>query len=386
MEGLGPPAKAITPSATIAVVNTHSMTETSALPQRIHHAIAKAGGWLGFDRFMAMALYEPGWGYYTNALQKFGAMPASGSDFVTAPLMSPLFGQALAVQVKQALAATDTQEVWEFGAGTGALAKQLLASLGDAIGRYTIIDLSGTLRSRQADHLLEYADKVRWLDHWPEVIEGVVVGNEVLDAMPVQLLQRKNGVWHERGVVSMGDDFAWQDRPTDLRPPVDIEGQHDYLTEIHPQAEAFIASLAERLKAGKGGAAFFLDYGFPEAEYFHPQRHMGTVMCHQLHQADDNPLVDVGQKDITAHVNFTGVALAAQDAGLEVLGYASQAWFLLNLGLAEQMANASLAERSQAQRLINEHEMGELFKVIGFSTSADWAALGFSQGDRSHRL
>ena len=386
MEGLGLPAKAITPSATIAVVNTHSMTETSALPQRIHHAIAKAGGWLGFDRFMAMALYEPGWGYYTNALQKFGAMPASGSDFVTAPLMSPLFGQALAVQVKQALAATDTQEVWEFGAGTGALAKQLLASLGDAIGRYTIIDLSGTLRSRQADHLLEYADKVRWLDHWPEVIEGVVVGNEVLDAMPVQLLQRKNGVWHERGVVSVGDSFAWQDRPTDLRPPVDIEGQHDYLTEIHPQAEAFIASLAERLKAGKGGAAFFLDYGFPEAEYFHPQRHMGTVMCHQLHQADDNPLVDVGQKDITAHVNFTGVALAAQDAGLEVLGYASQAWFLLNLGLAEQMANASLAERSQAQRLINEHEMGELFKVIGFSTSADWAALGFSQGDRSHRL
>ena len=386
MEGLGLPAKAITPSATIAVVNTHSMTETSALPQRIHHAIAKAGGWLGFDRFMAMALYEPGWGYYTNALQKFGAMPASGSDFVTAPLMSPLFGQALAVQVKQALAATDTQEVWEFGAGTGALAKQLLASLGDAIGRYTIIDLSGTLRSRQADHLLEYADKVRWLDHWPEVIEGVVVGNEVLDAMPVQLLQRKNGVWHERGVVSMGDGFAWQDRPTDLRPPIDIDGQHDYLTEIHPQAEAFIASLAERLKAGKGGAAFFLDYGFPEAEYFHPQRHMGTVMCHQLHQADDNPLVDVGQKDITAHVNFTGVALAAQDAGLEVLGYASQAWFLLNLGLAEQMANASLAERSQAQRLINEHEMGELFKVIGFSTSADWAALGFSQGDRSHRL
>lgn len=386
MEGLGPPAKAITPSATIAVVNTHSMTETSALPQRIHHAIAKAGGWLGFDRFMAMALYEPGWGYYTNALQKFGAMPASGSDFVTAPLMSPLFGQALAVQVKQALAAIGTKEVWEFGAGTGALAKQLLASLGDAIGRYTIIDLSGTLRSRQADHLLEYADKVRWLDHWPEVIEGVVVGNEVLDAMPVQLLQRKNGVWHERGVVSMGDGFAWQDRPTDLRPPVDIEGQHDYLTEIHSQAEAFIASLAERLKAGKGGAAFFLDYGFPEAEYFHPQRHMGTVMCHQLHQADDNPLVDVGQKDITAHVNFTGVALAAQDAGLEVLGYASQAWFLLNLGLAEQMANASLAERSQAQRLINEHEMGELFKVIGFSTSADWAALGFSQGDRSHRL
>ena len=352
----------------------------------IHHAIAQAGGWIGFDRFMAMALYEPGLGYYTNALQKFGAMPSSGSDFVTAPGMSPLFGQTLAVQVKQALEATRPAAVWEFGAGTGALALQLLDSLGDAVSRYTIIDVSGTLRARQAETLLKYAHKVRWLDAWPDAIEGVVVGNEVLDAMPVQLLQRTQGIWHERGVVSRGEDFAWQDRITDLRPPVEIEGEHDYLTEIHPQAEAFLASLAERLLAGRGGAAFFLDYGFPEAEYFHPQRHMGTVMCHQLHQADDNPLVAVGQKDITAHVNFTGVALAGQNAGLEVLGYTSQAWFLLNLGLAERMAAASLAERSQAQRLVNEHEMGELFKVIGFSTATDWSAQGFARGDRSHRL
>ena len=361
-------------------------TSSSELSQRIHQAIAQAGGWIGFDRFMVMALYEPGLGYYTNALQKFGAMPTSGSDFVTAPGMSPLFGQTLAVQVQEALQATGTDEVWEFGAGTGALALQLLDSLGDAARRYTIIDLSGTLRARQADTLLKYADKVRWLDAWPDAIEGVVVGNEVLDAMPVQLLQRTRGVWHERGVVNSGDAFAWEDRPTQLRPPMDIEGVHDYLTEIHPQAEAFIASLAERLRAGRGGAAFFLDYGFPEGEYFHPQRHMGTVMCHQLHQADADPLVAVGQKDITAHVNFTGVALAAQNHGLEVLGYTSQAWFLLNLGLAERMAEASLAERSQAQRLVNEHEMGELFKVIGLATSCDWAARGFERGDRSHRL
>lgn len=367
-------------------VSTPKPTPSCELTQRIHQAIALAGGWLGFDRFMAMALYEPGLGYYTNALQKFGAMPSSGSDFVTAPGISPLFGQTLAVQVRQALQATGTDEIWEFGAGTGALALQLLDSLGDDLARYTIIDLSGTLRARQADTLLKYADKVRWLDNWPKAIEGVVVGNEVLDAMPVHLLQRKDGVWHERGVVSAGQGFAWQDRPTDLRPPIDIEGEHDYLTEIHPQAEAFITSLAERLLAGKGGAAFFLDYGFPEAEYFHPQRHMGTVMCHQLHQADDNPLLAVGQKDITAHVNFTGVALAAQNAGLAVLGYASQAWFLLNLGLAERMAQASLAERSQAQRLVNEHEMGELFKVIGLTTSADGVAQGFARGDRSYRL
>jgi SAM-dependent MidA family methyltransferase len=368
------------------LVTKPKLNPPSELTPLIHQAIARAGGWIGFDRFMAMALYEPGLGYYTNALQKFGAMPSSGSDFVTAPGMSTLFGQTLAVQVKEALAATGSDEVWEFGAGTGALALQLLDSLGDAVRRYTIIDLSGTLRARQADTLLQHAGKVRWLDAWPDAIEGVVVGNEVLDAMPVQLLQRTQGIWHERGVVTTGEEFAWQDRITDLRPPVEIEGEHDYLTEIHPQAEAFITSLAERLLAGRGGVAFFLDYGFPEAEYFHPQRHMGTVMCHQLHQADDNPLVAVGQKDITAHVNFTGVALAGQNAGLNVLGYTSQAWFLLNLGLAERMAVASLAERSQAQRLINEHEMGELFKVVGFSTSTDWSAQGFARGDRSHRL
>ncbi len=364
---------------------------SSELAQRIQQAIAQADGWLGFDRFMAMALYEPGLGYYANHLQKFGAMPASGSDFVTAPGMSPLFGQTLAVQVQEALDTTGTDEVWEFGAGTGALALQLLDSLGDAVRSYTIIDLSGSLRERQAQTLKAYAHKLRWLDAWPDAMEGVVVGNEVLDAMPVQLLQRTQGVWHERGVVSAwadaeGEGFAWQDRLTDLRPPVDIEGNHDYLTEIHPQAEAFVASLAERLLAGRGGAAFFLDYGFPESEYFHPQRHMGTVMCHQLHQADADPLVAVGQKDITAHVNFTGVAMVGQNAGLQVLGYTSQARFLLNLGVAERMAKSTLAERSQAQRLLNEHEMGELFKVVGFATADDWQAQGFAAGDRSHRL
>lgn len=339
-----------------------------------------------FDRFMAMALYEPDLGYYSNALQKFGAMPQSGSDFVTAPLISDLFGRTLAVQVGQALEATGTHEVFEFGAGTGALALQLLQALGDQIEHYTIIDLSGTLLYRQAQTLAAYAHKVRWLDAWPQAIEGVVVGNEVLDAMPVKLLVRLDGVWHERGVVSDGEGLAWVDRPTDLRPPLDIEGEQDYLTEIHPQAEAFMASLAERMRAGRGAAAFFLDYGFPEAEYYHPQRHMGTVMCHHLHEADDNPLDKVGLKDITAHVNFTGVAVAAQNAGLDVLGYTSQARFLLNLGLAQHMEQASLAERTQAARLLNEHEMGELFKVIGLAWGGDWLAQGFASGDRSHRL
>ncbi len=352
--------------------------------QFIQRHMSEAGGWLGFDRFMALALYTPGLGYYTNALPKFGAMPTGGSDFVTAPEMSPLFGRTLAVQVAQALQATGTDEIWEFGAGTGALALQLLDALGDAVRRYTIVDLSGSLRARQQARLAPHADKLHWADRLPAQINGVLVGNEVLDAMPVQLLQRTAGVWHERGVVLAGDGFAWHDRPTALRPPRDIEGPHDYLTEIPPQAQAFVRTLADHVTRG---AALWLDYGFPEAEYYHPQRSGGTVMCHQAHRADADPLVDVGAKDITAHVDFSGIALAAQDAGWDVLGYTSQARFLINCGIVPMMEAAPLPTRVHAHRLIAEHEMGELFKVVAMSKGvAPWEPLGFVQGDRSHTL
>ena len=366
---------------------------TNALRLHIDKAIAQAGGWIGFDQFMALALYTPGLGYYANDTAKFGAMPDSGSDFVTAPELSPAFGQLLAAQVAEALAQTGTHEVWEFGAGTGALALQVLDELqrlGVAIERYTIVDLSGTLRARQQARLVAHAPKVVWANELPAHMQGVVIGNEVLDAMPVKLLARVNGQWLERGVVpaQAPAHFAWADRPTDLRPPLDIEGDHGVVTEIHPQAEGFMRTLADRLERG---AAFLIDYGFPEAEYYHPQRSMGTLVCHHLHRMDDNPLVLVGEKDITAHVNFTGVALAAQEAGLDVLGYTSQARFLINCGLADllqaQPDNATgLAARSMAAKLINEHEMGELFKVLLLTKGAPWPAVGFTHGDRTHRL
>jgi len=194
-------------------------------------------------------------------------------------------------------------------------------------------------------------------------------------------------VWHERGVVWDSTQtparLAWQDRLTNLRPPLEVPGVHDYLTEIHPQGEAFIRTLADRLERG---AVFLLDYGYPEAEYYHEQRHMGTVMCHRAHQVDSDPLADVGSKDITAHVNFTGIALAAQDAGFEVLGYTNQAHFLLNCGMAQALQSATQVQRIAAQRLILEHEMGEFFKVIGLTKGAVWDALGFSRGDKTHRL
>lgn len=379
-----------------------------ALAARIAAAIDAAGGWIGFDRFMQMALYEPGLGYYAHGSRKFGALPASGSDFITAPELSPLFGQALARQVAESLAATGTDEVWEFGAGSGALAAQLIAAL-DALGqplvRYTIVDVSSALRARQQARLDAFAPRVAWAERLPEALRGVVVGNEVLDAMPVQLLARLGGEWHERGVQiyksnqplapnhqaqaatkSGAIPFDWSDRPTSLRPPLEPDGGHDYLTEIHPQAHAFVATVAEALQRGGAGAAYFIDYGFPEAEYYHPQRSAGTLVCHRAHRVDDDPLTDVGEKDITAHVNFTGVALTAQDAGLQVLGYTSQARFLLNCGIAETMETADLPTRANAMKLLAEHEMGELFKVIVLATPGHGAARGFAAGDRTHRL
>jgi len=372
---------------------------TNALQRLIAQTLATQNGWIGFDEFMALALYTPGLGYYANDSIKFGAMPyamqagerVAGSDFVTAPEITPLFGQTLAAQVAQALQVTHTDEVWEFGAGSGALALQLLdtlEALGTPVARYSILDLSGSLRLRQQEKLKKYAAIVHWMSELPATLQGVVLGNELLDAMPVKLLARSSGVWHERGVAwastcEPAPVFVWQDRPTDLRPPLEIEGEHDYLTEIHPQGEAFIRTLADKLIVG---AAFFIDYGFPEHEYYHPQRHMGTVMCHQSHCCDTDPLLDVGLKDITAHVNFTGIALAAQEAGLGVLGYCTQARFLINCGLGSRLEAASLAERVLAQKLIMEHEMGELFKVIGLYRGEPWQAIGFSHGDRTDRL
>jgi len=360
------------------------------LKAHIVSELAACGGWLPFDRFMALALYTPGLGYYANETVKFGAMPQGGSDFVTAPELSPWFGRTLGRQVAQALHATGTQDVWEFGAGTGALAQQVLTQLsaeGLADITYHIVDLSGTLRARQQQTLGDFAGRVVWEDRLPERFDGVLLGNEVLDAMPVQLLARIRGEWLERGVgLSPDGAFEWQDRPTELRPPVEVAGDHDYVTEIHPQADAFIRTLAERW--GKG-AGFFIDYGFPESEYYHPQRAMGTLMCHRLHRSDADPLTDLGLKDITAHVNFTGVALAAQDAGLQVMGYTSQGRFLINAGLLTLGQDAPLAERANMARLVNEHEMGELFKVLAVApmASADgWLPLGFTQGDRTHTL
>lgn len=410
-------ARSGTPDDLAALDGSADLTALLApMRARVRDAIREAGGWLPFDRYMSLVLYEPGLGYYANGRRKFGTMPQQGSDFVTAPELSGLFGRALARQVAQALKVTGTDTVIEFGAGSGALAEQLLEAL-DALGqpvtRYAIVDLSGELRARQAERLARFAPRVQWLDRWPDEIHGVLVANELLDAMPVHLLHWDGQAWWERGVVEVRRDGApelgaggasdpdaadgdsadddlelrFSDRPSTLRPPTPPEDDERVVpgtvTEIHPQAEAFVRTLAQHLKRG---AAFLIDYGFPEAEYYHPQRVGGTLMCHHLHRSDPDPLHLPGQKDITAHVNFTGIALAGQEAGLMVLGYTSQANFLINCGLIDLLCEVDLAQRAMAHRLIAEHEMGELFKVVGFAPGDGFEAIGFTAGDRSHML
>jgi len=211
----------------------------------------------------------------------------------------------------------------------------------------------------------------------------VILANEVLDAMPPMVLRHDGQHWLERGVSCQDDQLIYVERPTSVMPPGSGPWPVGMVTEVHRQAQAFIRSLAERLTRG---VALIIDYGFPQDEYYHPQRVGGTVMCHRAHRTDDNPLIDVGLKDITVHLDFTALALVAQDSGLDVAGYTSQARFLLNCGLAQRLERASAAQRAQARLLISEHEMGELFKVLALSRCVEVELLGFSQGDRTHRL
>lgn len=396
-----------------------ALERSAQLLAQLRAALHAGGGWLPFDAYMQLALYTPGLGYYTGQAGQFGDF-GSDSDFVTAPELSPLFGRTLAAQVAQVLQHTGLQTVVEFGAGSGKLAAQVLAELdrlGCAPRQYAIVEVSGALKHRQMDTLqrcaAHLADRVQWWHHLPDAFEAVVIGNEVLDAMPVKLLARHDTGWMERGVAQEGDDLVFADRPTLLRPPHPEEQALPVgsVTEIHPQALGFVRTLAERLARG---VALFIDYGFPQHEYYHPQRHMGTLRAHYRHRALDDVLLWPGLADMTAHIDFTAVALAAQDAGMDVLGYTSQANFLLNCGLLDLVAEEFAAgpppvapssaaalcaataapggshylrQTAAVNKLLGESEMGELFKVIALGRGVnDLPLRGFVRGDRTHTL
>lgn len=353
-------------------------------------------GWISFARYMELALYAPSLGYYSAGATKFGA----AGDFVTAPEISKLFGRSLAHQVAQVLKMTDG-DVLEVGAGSGRLACDLmveLAQLDSMPQQYYILEVSADLRERQrqliASELPEWVGRVTWLESLPSAFEGCIVGNEVLDAMPVKVVHWIDGEVVERVVVWEKQQFAWRDQQMAtglLRAQAEaIKVPDDYVSEISLAAQGFISSLGHSLVAG---AIIMIDYGFGESEYYHPQRDQGTIMCHYRQHAHDDPFYLPGLQDITAHVDFTAMAVAGIDAGLNLAGYTSQAQFLINCGITDLLAQtpatdtaAYIPQVTAVQKLLSPAEMGELFKVIAWTRGLDTPLLGFVQGDQRRRL
>jgi SAM-dependent MidA family methyltransferase len=368
-----------------------ALAASERLAASIRAQIDAGGGWIPFDRYMEAVLYAPGLGYYAAGARKFGHA-RSGGDFVTAPEISPLFAQALAAQVAQVFAHC-APCVLEFGAGSGTLARDLLVALdarGAAVERYAIVEVSPDLRERQARLLT--GRPVEWLNAPPADFEGVVVANEVLDVMPVALFVKRRGEVFERGVAVHGGRFVFEERAAAAQlaqAVAAIEREvgalpDGYASEIGFVAQAWMRTIAQQLARG---VLLAIDYGFPRREYYHAQRLMGTIMCHYRHHAHADPFWLPGLNDLTAHVDFTAMADAAHEAGLAVLGYTSQAHFLLNCGLLDRLRDEHThARANEAMRLLSEAEMGELFKVLAVGRGIDVALIGFARGDRTHTL
>jgi SAM-dependent MidA family methyltransferase len=359
------------------------------LAERIANEIGAAGGWMPFSRFMELALYAPGYGYYAAGAHKIGA----AGDFVTAPEITPMFARCISMQARQVLEHT-AGEILELGPGSGVLAADLFGELkaqGATPVKYRLLEVSPDLRERQRALIAErHPDDIgrfEWVDALPGKIRGLVVANEVLDVLPCSLVHRLGSEIFELGVVLSEAGFAWDDarlrdgelkrRAAAVMPP----GDYDYLTEVNLAAEALVRTVAASLEAG---LALFIDYGFASGEYYHPQRSMGTLRCHYRHRFHNDPFFLPGLQDITAHVDFTSMAAAAQAGGAEVMGYTTQAYFLISCGLAvlvsggdPSMTLSRLKATSAVHRLINPSEMGELFKVLGIGRGIDPPLIGF---------
>ncbi len=381
---------------TLPEPSAEARAHSAQVAAHIRAEVERAGGWIGFARYMELALYAPGLGYYMAGSRKLGA----DGDFTTAPELAPLFGHAVARAAGEVLAAGG-EEILEIGAGSGALAASLLEELerlGALPARYLILELSPELRARSRDtlaarvpHLME---RVAWLNGLPPAFAGFAIGNEVLDAMPVHVVRARGGGIEEAGVAIARDGaFDWAYRPAtgavaEAARALDLPD--GLTTEIGLVARAFVASLAQVLEHG---VALFVDYGFPRREYYHPQRAAGTLMCHYRHRAHADPFFLPGLQDITAHVDFTAVAEAARAAGANLLGYATQAQFLINCGLTDLLsrvppedAKRYLPLAAAANKLTSPSEMGELFKAIAFGRGVADDLAAFGSGDRRSAL
>ena len=386
----------ITLIMTLPLPSPAAQQSSANLQTLLAEEIKKHRNWIPFSRFMELVLYAPQYGYYTGGSHKIG----NDGDFITAPTLTPLFARTLARQLQELLPQT-AGNIYEFGAGTGQLAADLLNNLSDGINRYYIIEISSELAARQKDLIQtlapQAAQKIVHLSALPETFDGIIIGNEVLDAMPVEIIRKDEGDSFEHvGICLDNDRFTYSARPLhDLQlsalaslyfPKI----SSPYTSELHPQQYAFIRTLASRLEHG---CMIFIDYGFDAAQYYHPQRNQGTLIGHYRHHVIHNPFDFIGLADLTAHVNFTDIAQAGTDAGLDLIGYLPQSHFLLNLGITELLAQtgktdsaAYIREAAAVQKLIDQHEMGELFKVIAFGKNINIDWIGFCFGDICHKL
>lgn len=380
---------------TLPPLDEQAANDCAALCLEITDKIKQNNGFLPFVDYMNWALYAPKYGYYSGRAEKIGQY----GDFATAPQLTDLFGKCMARQVLQILPQT-AGNIYEFGAGTGKLAVDILNTLPEnAWQNYYIIELSADLRTRQKDYIQhnapQYAHKIKHLDRLPENFDGVILGNEVLDAMPCEVVEKQEDGIYRMGVKNTPQGLDWQGKLATgflleqaiFRLP---ESVFPYRTEINLQAEAFVRTVSERLTRG---GMLWIDYGFDRKEYYHPQRTMGTLMGHYRHHTVDNPFVFTGQMDLTAHIDFTAIADAATEQGLDFIGYTTQAAFLMACGITDFLAalGDTAGEKyiktiSAVQKLLNPHEMGELFKCIAFgkNINPDW--LGFNGLDLSGKL
>lgn len=381
----------------LPVPSSDALAASHALQHLIAADIESNAGAISFARYMELALYAPGLGYYSGGSAKLG----KDGDFTTAPELSPLFGAALA-QVAAAIIAQSAPNILEFGAGTGKLAFDILtelASAGVQVDKYYIVELSGELRGRQQEKLRDFP-QVAWLDALPASFDGVIFGNEVLDAMPVQLVIKNPQGWQELQVTVRDGSFQYVEVPASEELLAQIARQipdhallpDGYVTELHGIACGFMATLARMLGQGKANAALLFDYGFPAHEFYFDQRVTGTLMCHYRHHAHPDPFYYPGLQDITAHVDFTAMALAAQDAGIEVLGYLNQSGFLIGAGIGDLLLRTNpedaatyLPQARAMQKLVSPAEMGELFKVLVVGKGVELPEAIVMQ-DRTHRL
>jgi SAM-dependent MidA family methyltransferase len=375
---------------------------TERVREFIAGAIAAAGGWISFERYMELALYAPGLGYYSAGARKLG----SGGDFTTAPEISGLFGACVAQQCAEVLAEVPDGSILEVGAGSGRLAVDTLARL-EALGRlparYLILEVSADLRARQQvlvrERIPHLAERVQWLDSPPaQPFDGVILANEVLDALPVVRFRWRQDACEELGVVCAEAGFTWSARPA--APPLAevcerlsaaAGGWEDgYVSEYCPRLGPWAATVVGSLR---NGAALWFDYGLPRAQYYLPERHEGTLICHFRQRAHDDPFLHPGLQDISAWVDFTALAEAglACECGLE--GFTTQAFFLAGLGIDRAMQAAARGNAhsfarlaSEARQLMLPGEMGERFKVMAFTRGGGRARSGFALQDLRHSL